>query len=111
MTIDVFSDKDFIKRLWNLTLPLAFQALMLALVAACDAVMLGRVEQDAMAAVSLATQIQFIQNMVLSAVTGSIGILGSQYWGKGDKATLHKIFGMSIRIAVLISLCFFIICY
>lgn len=110
MTIDVFSDKDFIKRLWNLTLPLAFQALMLALVAACDAVMLGRVEQDAMAAVSLATQIQFIQNMVLSAVTGSIGILGSQYWGKGDKATLHKIFGMSIRIAVLISLCFFISC-
>ena len=63
-----------------------------------------------MAAVSLATQIQFIQNMVLSAVTGSIGILGSQYWGKGDKATLHKIFGMSIRIAVLISLCFFISC-
>ncbi len=110
MTIDLFSDKDFIKRLWNLTLPLAFQALMLALVAACDAVMLGRVEQDAMAAVSLATQIQFIQNMVLAAVTGSIGILGSQYWGKGDKATLHKIFGMSIRIAVVISLCFFISC-
>ena len=34
----LFSDKDFIHRLWNLTLPLAFQSLMLALVAACDAV-------------------------------------------------------------------------
>ena len=77
----LFSDKDFIHRLWNLTLPLAFQSLMLALVAACDAVMLGRVEQDSMAAVSLATQIQFIQNMMLAAVTGSIAILGAQYWG------------------------------
>ncbi len=106
----LFSDKAFLKRLWNLTLPLAFQALMLALVAACDAVMLGRVEQNSMAAVSLATQIQFIQNMMLCAVTGSISILGAQYWGKGDKDTIHKIFGMSIRIAVIISAIFCVAC-
>lgn len=106
----MFSDRAFLKRLFNLALPLAFQALMLALVAACDAVMLGRVEQNSMAAVSLATQIQFIQNMMLCAVTGSISILGAQYWGKGDKETIHKIFGMSIRIAVVISAIFAIAC-
>ncbi len=106
----MFEDKGFMKRLWNLTLPIAFQALMLALVAACDAVMLGRVEQNSMAAVSLATQVQFIQNMMLSAVTGSIAILGAQYWGKGDKKTLHKIFGMSLRIGFGISIIFCIAC-
>lgn len=106
----LFADKDFLRRLFNLTLPIAFQALMLALVAACDAVMLGRIEQNSMAAVSLATQVQFIQNMMLCAVTGSISILGAQYWGKGDKKTLHKIFGMSIRIAFVISLLFYIAC-
>lgn len=111
MTKDnMFADKTFLKRLFNLTLPLSFQVLMLALVAACDAVMLGRVEQNSMAAVSLATQIQFIQNMMLCAVTGSISILGAQYWGKGDKETIHKIFGMSIRIAVVISAIFAIAC-
>lgn len=106
----IFEDKAFLKRLFNLTLPLAFQALMLALVAASDAVMLGRVEQNSMAAVSLATQIQFIQNMMLCAVTGSIAILGAQYWGKGDKKTIHKIFGMSLRIAFVISLFVCILC-
>ncbi|SHI46105.1 MATE family efflux transporter [Pseudobutyrivibrio xylanivorans] len=106
----LFADKDFLRRLFNLTLPIAFQALMLALVAACDAVMLGRIEQNSMAAVSLATQVQFIQNMMLCAVTGSISILGAQYWGKGDKKTLHKIFGMSIRIAFVISLFFCVAC-
>lgn len=106
----LFEDKAFLKRLFNLTLPLAFQALMLALVAASDAVMLGRVEQNSMAAVSLATQIQFIQNMMLCAVTGSIAILGAQYWGKGDKKTIHKIFGMSLRIAFVISLFVCILC-
>ena len=106
----LFADKDFLRRLLNLTLPISFQALMLALVAACDAVMLGRIEQNSMAAVSLATQVQFIQNMMLCAVTGSISILGAQYWGKGDKKTLHKIFGMSIRIAFVISLLFCVAC-
>ena len=106
----LFADKDFLRRLFNLTLPISFQALMLALVAAYDAVMLGRIEQNSMAAVSLATQVQFIQNMMLCAVTGSISILGAQYWGKGDKKTLHKIFGMSIRIAFVISLFFCVAC-
>ena len=37
--------------------------IFLASVAAADALMLGRVTQNSMSAVSLATQIQFIQNM------------------------------------------------
>ena len=106
----MFEDKAFYRRLINLALPLAFQALMLALVAASDAVMLGRIDQNSMAAVSLATQVQFIQNMMLCAVTGAISILGAQYWGKGDKETIHKIFGMSLRIAFFISLMFCLAC-
>ena len=55
---------------------------MLALVAAADALMLGKLNQDAVAAVSLATQIQFVQNMLLGAIAIGVGILGAQYWGK-----------------------------
>ena len=43
------------------------------------------VEQNSMAAVSLATQIQFIQNMFLGAIVASVAILGAQYWGKGPR--------------------------
>ena len=56
----LFSDRTFYAKLKRLTLPIALQSLMLAAVAAGDAVMLGRVTQDSMAAVSLATQIQFV---------------------------------------------------
>ena len=63
----LFADRLFYKKLIHLTLPIALQSLMLASVAAGDALMLGRVEQDQMAAVSLATQIQFVQNMILSS--------------------------------------------
>ena len=88
-------DKAFYQKLWGLMFPIVFQNLMLASVAVADAIMLGSVEQNSMAAVSLATQIQFIQNMFLAAATASLGILGAQYWGKGDIKTLDEIFCMT----------------
>ncbi len=106
----LFSDPAFYKKLTRLTLPIAFQSLMLATVAACDALMLGRVSQNAMAAVSLATQVQFVQNMLLGAITGTVAILGAQYWGKGDGDAIQKIFWLSLRLAGAVSVVFCAAC-
>ena len=106
----LFDDKPFYRKLVAIMAPIALQNLMLAMVAAADTVMLGRVDQNAMAAVSLATQIQFVQNLILGVVVSVIGILGAQYWGKGDKVVLGKLFGMGIRHCVVISVAFFIGC-
>ena len=106
----LFDDKPFYRKLVGIMAPIALQNLMLAMVAAADTVMLGRVDQNAMAAVSLATQIQFVQNMILGVVVSVVGILGAQYWGKNDKAVLGKIFGIGIRHSVVISVVFFIGC-
>lgn len=103
-------NKAFYHKLITLSLPIALQSLMLALVAACDALMLGRVEQNEMTAVSLATQIQFVQNMFISAVTGAGAILGAQYWGKGDKRTMEEIFCLMLRVSGIVSLIFFTAC-
>ncbi len=103
----LFADKVFLKRLFQLTAPIALQSLMLASVAAADAIMLGSADQNSMAAVSLATQVQFIQNMLLMAFVSASGILGAQYWGKGDKRTVNDIFCISIRYSGLVSILFF----
>ena len=102
--------KHFYSRLATIAGPIAFQSLMLALVAACDALMLGRVAQEQMTAVSLATQIQFVQNMLIMAITGAGAILGAQYWGKGDKETIQKLFDMMLKYAGAICIAFFIGC-
>ncbi|MBQ8109088.1 MAG: MATE family efflux transporter [Clostridia bacterium] len=103
-------DRAFYRRLGKLTVPIAFQSLMLAAVAAADALMLGRVAQDEMTAVSLATQVQFVQNMFLAAVTGAGAILGAQYWGKGDRRTLEDLFNLMLRWCGAVSLLFFALC-
>ena len=107
VTID---KKQFYNRLWQLAAPIALQSLMLASIAAGDALMLGQVAQEEMTAVSLATQIQFVQNMFLMAITSAGSILGAQYWGKGDKPTMRKIFSLMLRFAGLVSLLFFAAC-
>lgn len=103
-------DKDFMKKLAKLALPIAFQSLMLASVAAADAVMLGGIEQNSMSAVSLATQIQFIQNMVLMAIVAATSVLGAQYWGRNDRKTMNEIFCMSLRLSGITSILFFVGC-
>ena len=101
---------DFYGKLRKLTLPIAFQSLMLASVAAGDALMLGRVTQEQMTAVSLATQVQFVQNMFIMAATAAGAILGAQYWGRGDRLTVQKLFHIMLRWSGLISLMFFAAC-
>ena len=104
------NQKEFYRNLTRLAFPIALQSLMLASVAAGDALMLGKVAQDEMTAVSLATQIQFVQNMFLSAATAAGGILGAQYWGKGDKRTLEDIFNLMLRFCGIVSVLFFLAC-
>lgn len=108
---EMFRNRYFIRKLFSLAFPITLQTLMLALVAAGDALMLGKVSQDAMAAVSLATQIQFVQNMLLGCITSGIGILGAQYWGKKDRIVLGRLFCLGVRESLFISIVFFIGCY
>lgn len=103
-------NKIFYSKLARIATPIALQSLMLASVAAGDALMLGRVAQEQMTAVSLASQIQFVQNMFLMAATGAGSILGAQYWGKGDKKTVQKIFHIMLVTAGFISILFFAAC-
>lgn len=106
----LFGDKEFYRKLIRIMVPVALQSFMLSAVAAGDAVMLGRVEQDSMAAVSLATQVQFIQNMIITAFTSAAAVLGAQYWGKGDKKTINDVFCMSFRWIMLVSMAFCVAC-
>ena len=92
----------------TIALPISFQALMLASVAAADAFMLGSVEQNMMAAVSLATQIQFVQNIIISGIIAATVVLGAQYWGKQDMPSINDVYCISLRICVLFSFIFFV---
>ena len=72
-------NRVFYRKLRTLAAPITFQSFMLAAVAAADALMLGGVAQAEMTAVSLASQVQFVQNMFIFSIVSAGSILGSQY--------------------------------
>lgn len=106
----IFSDKRFNSQLIKLAMPIVIQSLMLASVAAADAFMLSGVDQNSMSAVSLASQIQFIQNMAITSIVSGATVLGAQYWGKGDTKTIGNIFCLNVRFNFLISFVIFAAC-
>ncbi len=106
----VFDNKVFNDKLRRLAFPLALQSLMLAAVAAADAIMLGRLNQNSMSAVSLASQVQFVMNMFLSAAVSGGSILAAQYWGRRDMKAMQDIFHIMFRLAVVIDAVFGILC-
>ena len=108
--IAFWKDRDFTKKLVKMALPIAFQNLMLASVAAADAIMLGNLEQNSMSAVSLATQIQFVQNILLSAAVAAMIVLCAQYWGKRELEPIKILFAMTFRLCGVASLLFFAGC-
>ncbi|MBR3429517.1 MAG: MATE family efflux transporter [Clostridia bacterium] len=103
--------KRFNKDLLTLAVPLALQNLLGALVGASDALMLGRLNQDSIAAVSLANQISFIMSLFTGSVIGTISVLIAQYMGKGDQRNTQRFFAMGIRYAFGISVVFFLLAF
>lgn len=99
-------DRAFYKQLRSLVLPIAFQQFMLAAVSACDAVMLGKLSQDSMSAVSLASQVQFVFSLYLTTMTIGASMFAAQYWGKKDVGTVERILGMVLLFTLPVSLLF-----
>lgn len=102
------SRKTFYRELAALAVPLALQNLLNSLVGASDALMLGRLNQESIAAVSLANQISFVMSLFTGAVIGAIGVLIAQYWGRQDYKKAGDFLGMAIRYVIVISGIFFL---
>lgn len=99
---------DFTKKLLTIVFPIAFQQFMLALVSASDALMLGMLTQDSLSAVSLASQVTFVENLFLMAMTIGLSMFAAQYWGKGDKEAVERIFAYVMKVTAAVSFLFFL---
>lgn len=94
------------KEIVRLALPIALQQFMTALVGACDAIMLGKLSQDAMSAVSLATQVTFVFNLFMFAFMAGENMFVAQYYGKGDYTGIFQVFSLVTKICGCIAVVF-----
>ncbi len=98
--------KQLFRQLFKIVTPIAFQYLMSSLVTASDAFMLGFLDQDSLAAASLAGQIAFVFSLFFGAFVFGLTVLAAQYWGKGDVATVRKVLAITMRYTLFVGLLF-----
>jgi len=99
--------RPFVRMAFVISSPIIIQNLISTLVNAADTLMLGYVSQNAMAASSLANQVQTVLFMLYYGLTAGASVLGAQYWGRKDIGTIERVLGMAARAALLLSFTFF----
>lgn len=112
MTKLIVSDKEFYKRVFVLALPIALQSLVSIGVNMLDNIMVGRLGETELSAVSLANQFVSIYHIFCMGIGMGASVLVSRYWGMREKEpekageALKKTICIMVRITVLLALLF-----
>lgn len=99
-------DSVFVRKLIQFALPAAIQQLTATVVRVADTFMLGAIDQTAMAAVSLALEVQNVHSYVVSALIIVTGVFVAQYMGKQNREAVERVFAIGARICGIASLVF-----
>lgn len=106
---DSHFNRTFNRALITLVLPIALQNLISASVISADVVMLGKINQSAMSAVSLAGQVTFVLTLFYMGLSTGAGILTAQYWGKNDVKAIQRVLSIACMFSLGVSIIFFIL--
>ena len=99
-------NRAFLRKLWNLAIPVSIQGMMFSLLGLIDIMMVGRLGETSVAAVGLGNRIFFF-NLILTAALGSgMSVLASQFIGAGDQGGLRRTLSQAILTSLAISLPF-----
>ncbi|MBP3508705.1 MATE family efflux transporter [Oscillibacter sp.] len=88
-------EPGFYKRLWKLSLPVILQNLITFSLGLIDTFMVSQLGNKEMAAVSSANVPVFLLISIVFGVQSGLGILVSQYWGKGDLRSISRAIGVA----------------
>lgn len=97
---------SFYKNILLLSVPMILQQLLRVSVDTLDSIMLGRIDQLQMSAVSQAQQIFFIFYTISCGFASGGCVLISQYWGKRDKESIKTLIATSVRIIAALGIAF-----
>lgn len=99
-------DRTFYRTLLILAIPMALQNFISYGVNFMDNIMIGRLGEVDIAGVYIGNQFQTVVQLMLNGVTGSLTILGAQYWGRRDTGSIRTLTALSVRVALVLGLLF-----
>ncbi|WP_373601247.1 MATE family efflux transporter [Paraclostridium bifermentans] len=99
-------DISFYKAILNISLPIAIQNLITFAISMSDTIMLGRLGEISLSASAIANNIFFILAVIIFAVGSASSVIASQYYGKKDISSIHKVMSIMYRICLVLAILF-----
>lgn len=98
--------KDFYKTMLTIGAPIALQHLIGSSLNLVDTLMIGRLGENAIAAVGIANRLFFLFILFIYGAYSGCGVFTAQYWGKKDKKNIHRILGIMLVFGIGFSFLF-----
>ena len=90
------SQKKFLGLLFTLALPISLQNLLTCSMSFIDILMIGQLNETAIAAVGIANQFVFMFIVIQYGIHSGVSIFTAQYWGKKDTSRIKHLSGLGI---------------
>lgn len=103
-------DKNLSKELAGLVIPMAIQNLLVTVVNASDAIMLGALNAESLSAANLAGQLMQVYSFFIVALCVGTTILSAQYSGKEDYQSVRNALHITLQISILGGIIFSFAC-
>ena len=96
-------NQNFYRKLLIVGIPMIIQQVIAVTLNLADTIMVGKVGENALAAVGAANQIYFIFGVVLFGVFSGAAVHAVQYWGIRDIVSLRKIIGIDYTVCLTLA--------
>lgn len=100
-----FKDKEFMKKMGSIALPIIVQQLLLTTFGIVDTVMVGSIDRG-IAGVGLASQLSMIATTIVFGVNVGVGLYIAQFMGKGDEPSIKKSFALMTMLCLIVAASF-----
>lgn len=102
-------NKEYFKLTLSIAFPIAMQQLLSSTLSIIDQLMVGRLGEDVIAAIGLASKIPTFIFIVISALAQANSIMTSQYYGYDNKKGMSNVFNISTIFGFIFTLVTFIL--
>ncbi len=99
-------NKEFLRKVFFLALPIILQDLVNSAVNIADTVMIGKLGETSITAVALGNQIFFLFILIVFGINSGASVFMGQFWGVKDTKNIHKTMGISLISSLTVAFVF-----
>lgn len=107
------SNKNFIKNMLKLALPIAMQQLLVSCAQLVDTAMVTRLGNVVVSSVGVSSRWIFLMNLFYFGISSGTAAMTAQFWGAKEKDNIKKAYGnalvFGLGVAIIFSCCMFFI--